>query len=165
MACRGPGRTAAAGPLLAAAALALGVALALGGARTVAAAKAPTLELVVEPLHPIQGTRAEIVAEVLPASLGSKGTMSARLTAPDGSAAAVIVQRVKGAAAGTFEGLAPVPNLGRYRVDLRYAGAGRTLTASRSFVVVKGSPIAHDLSIGIVAVILGGAWLLMRRRR
>jgi hypothetical protein len=79
--------------------------------------------------------------------------------------AAIQIQRVDGAAPGTFEGLAPVESLGTYRVTMHFADGATTLDATRSFVVVNGSPLAHDLSLAIVVVVLGGVWLLMRRRR
>jgi hypothetical protein len=165
MAWRGWGRgLGGARGLLAASILAVGLGAAWAGP-SAAAAQAPRLELAVEPLHPIRGTQAEIVAQVLPASLGRLGSATARLYGPGANGTAIVIQRVKGATAGTFEGLAPVPDLGTYRVSMRYTGGGQILTASRSFVVVNGSPLAHDLSVAIVVVILGGAWLLMRRRR
>ncbi len=164
MARRGPGGAGAARLLVVVAALCAGLALD-AGAVLGAAPQKPVLELVVEPLHPIQGTRAEIVAQVKPASFGRHGTATARIAAPGGGTTPVAVQRVQGATPGTFEGLAPVQQTGTYRVTMRFSGGGQVLTATRTFVVVKGSPYAHDLSLVIVVVVLGGAWLLMRRRR
>jgi hypothetical protein len=166
MAWKAWGQSARAVPrLLVAAVLAVGVGAMWAAPMQAAAAKAPRLELVVEPQHPVRGTQAEIVAQVVPSSLGKKGSVSARLYGPGTNGKAIVIQRVQGATPGTFEGLAPVPNLGTYHVNMRYTGGGKVLTASRSFVVVTGSPLSHDLSIAIVVVILGGAWVLMRRRR
>jgi hypothetical protein len=156
--------------------VAIGVAVVAGAATATATATAtsgvayaattrPTLRMVVEPQHPIVGTQAEIVAQVVPSSLGRSGRLTTTVVDPSGRVRSVVLSRVEGTTPGTWGGLVPVPVVGVWRVQLRYEGGGVALSAARTFTVVKGSPFAHDLSLIVVVVVLGGAWYLMRRRR
>ena len=149
----------------AAAAAAAMVMTVAGPAAVTAAASSPTLRLVVEPLHPYAGTRAEIVAQVAPASLGRGGQLAATLVSPSGASQSVSLARVQGGTPGTWEGLAPVPAKGAYVMRLRYTNGATVLTAQKRFQVVTGSPFGSESSFIVVVVVLGGAWFLMRRRR
>lgn len=155
------------GPWARAAAAAAALVIAVGGpaAGTAAASHTPSLRLVVEPLHPFAGTRAEIVAQVGPASVGRGGSLAATLVSPSGASQSVSLARVQGGTPGTWEGLAPVPTKGPYTMRLRYTNGATVLTAEKRFQVVTGSPLGSKTSFIVVVVVLGGAWFLMRRRR
>lgn len=143
----------------------LAVALSAAWVGLAAASGTPLLRVVVEPLHPFAGTRAEVVAQVTPPSLGKAGGITAALVDARGAAQPFAMNRVQGGTQGTWEGLAPVAAVGTYQVRLRYLNGARVLTAARTFQVVKGSPLGSKSSFIIVVVVLGGAWFLMRRRR
>lgn len=138
------------------------------GASVAAAASAPRLLLIVEPHQPVAGTRAEFVAEVTPARLGVAGaTVKVVMRGPSRPPATAVLSRVTGGGQALWEGLLDLPTTGSYTAVATFTGKGGspTLTATRSFKTVTGSPLQRSTSFIVVILVLGVAWYLMRRQR